>query len=1157
MSMALTVCAAAQPLMASAADPQEVKEAETPADDTVQSEETAEKNELASAAPAAPENDAPEETSTKETFGPDVDVKYDPDTKEETDGSTTIEGDVIRNEPQEETPSAPAEDSTSTPSEDEPGKLPPEQNPSEKDEGQKIGDAEKTETPDSSESVVKPDPGAEPLPDTTRPSTSETEPDGSTTIRNPTVTPGTETTTTTGSGHAEADTTETTETPKNEIDLKDELGENPDISWDVKKDTAIGGTGYKVDEVRNDGNKQTLTLIKETEEHGEMTPDDIAKLVDAEKTMNPDGSYSLTRTEKYLDENGNEQTRTTYITVKDSSVTIKTTTVLTVTREKVEHTPEEAVSTSNDFKLPDVKVSGDSGSYTIDSDKLDSLIEKDKQPSKDGTKTIYKVTEDGKEYTITVDEKEAGKLTADEIAAKLGSDFKAEGDKVYYIGNGEHAELSVDQTNVIRRKLSIKVEVREKTAGTETKVEDGKDPETEKNNARTDAVKNALNNAVTDMLKEKQITQEEADALMKAISEAKVDIENGGVFKTSVNGRNFELNYTAAGTDIKETPRADTSDKTDIKDTTVTGTAYVINGVSYWRDDSGTIRREASDTTGNLSGDYTRLPDGIDPEKVTNLKTDSKNRITDYTFDGKTYHFDYTDSTELNEATRMELEKLAKDNGWTIDKVLADMTTVKWTVKEADSTMVKPADETYLGEIKDENGWTETLDENGKTYTISYNDKNGKEQTISGLTRKADGSYFKEDGNTTTVISVKDGQGLTQTELENLLKQKFDDDTGTISHITQNEDGTVSFQKNGVTYTVTYEGSRKTLDIETTTNEKKSFGKESDYLNWVNGEITKAEDNNEILKIGNKVIDRNTSKDELLRLAETVVRYDEMSEQELIDFLTKQKETLPGVGQKDHVDLDVSADMVDNETKDKYDAVIINPTFVINSDAEDLVKNGAGSQNSTTVKLQENVSYDSKSKYNEYQHEGWGDSIDESKYYHVSGQVAYGQLFKDTSGSYGSGTFLTEADAKAYAKSKGLDPDKLQFVQFYTSQDNGHGHDDQPRESYWKVYEHTAQLSAYGYMSANSNTCRASGYDLLLDNLTLVKDKVYAQGKDTCTWSNTLTHIRNDTARNDQLLMDINKAEYLEHITGKTTYFCTNSCRNNKYRITLIVALHF
>ena len=207
---------------------------------------------------------------------------------------------------------------------------------------EQIGTAEKTEKSETNVET-KPDPGAEPIVDTTTPPTVEKNPDGSTTITQPTVTPGKETTTTTGTGEAKGDLHEK-EVPKKDINLKEELGENPNISWDIKKG-ADAVNDYKVEEVTNspDGNQQTLKLKKEKVTTAEMTAEDIAKLVDAEKpTVNPDGTYTLTRTETVLDAEGNPQTRTTYITIQDNKVTTKTTTELTITRKKAEQDGSES-----------------------------------------------------------------------------------------------------------------------------------------------------------------------------------------------------------------------------------------------------------------------------------------------------------------------------------------------------------------------------------------------------------------------------------------------------------------------------------------------------------------------------------------------------------------------------------------------------------------------------------------------------------------------------------------------------------------------------------------------------------------------------------------------------------------------------------------------
>ena len=287
---------------------------------------------------------------------------------------------------------------------------------------EQIGTAEKTE---KSETTVetKPDPGAKPIVDTSTPPTVEKNPDGSTTITESTVTPGKETSTTTGTGEAKGDLHEKKEEVK-KIALDKELGENPNISWDIKPGAeAVAGKGYKVEKVTNsdDGNKQTLVLRKEDTKTAEMTAEDIAKLVDAEKpTVNPDGTYTLTRTETILDAEGNPQTRTTYITIRDNKVTTKTTTELTITRKKEKQEGQADIPT--DVVLPEVELSnGESLPYT----KLDEMLQekggKDASGVKDGTYTYTETAEDGtvREYTIKIDTTSTDQLTNAEIVAKL------------------------------------------------------------------------------------------------------------------------------------------------------------------------------------------------------------------------------------------------------------------------------------------------------------------------------------------------------------------------------------------------------------------------------------------------------------------------------------------------------------------------------------------------------------------------------------------------------------------------------------------------------------------------------------------------------------------------------------------------------------------
>ena len=285
MSVALTACVAASPLAANADAPEAAPEKKEPvAEETKKEENTA----------VAQVNQ--EAQNAQETLK-DAEVKYDKENPKPTpDGSQKLDGVIVTNpEGSGETDPNPnpnpnpdsgetkpgsetggetgSETGGETGGETNPNPGSGETKPEEiKPEKVEIGTAEKTEKSETNVET-KTNPGAEPIVDTTTPPTVEKNPDGSTTITQPTVTPGKETTTTTGTGEAKGNLHEKEEeVPKKDIDLKKELGEKPDISWQIKKDDEAVN-GYKVEEVTNseDGNRQTLKLKKEEETTAEKT----------------------------------------------------------------------------------------------------------------------------------------------------------------------------------------------------------------------------------------------------------------------------------------------------------------------------------------------------------------------------------------------------------------------------------------------------------------------------------------------------------------------------------------------------------------------------------------------------------------------------------------------------------------------------------------------------------------------------------------------------------------------------------------------------------------------------------------------------------------------------------------------------------------------
>ena len=286
MSMALTACVAAQPLIANAADDVNAVSNDAP-DSAPQSE-----GESTASAPVADasssDNQNHEADDAKEAFGENVDVNYHTETKNE-DGSTTETGDIVKkSQPETEGDGQQTEgdgqqtegDGQQTEGDGQQTEGDGEQRP----EVEKIGEAEKTEkdNPATTETTIKP--GAESIPDEsgTRKEETTENPDGSVDIKKPTLTPGTETTTTTGTGTATGNTSENEYFGPEQVDLEKELGD-ASIDWDTAEvGAAVGESGYTIQGVGSTDNSQTLTLVKEDPVvEGEMTAEDIAKLVDA------------------------------------------------------------------------------------------------------------------------------------------------------------------------------------------------------------------------------------------------------------------------------------------------------------------------------------------------------------------------------------------------------------------------------------------------------------------------------------------------------------------------------------------------------------------------------------------------------------------------------------------------------------------------------------------------------------------------------------------------------------------------------------------------------------------------------------------------------------------------------------------------------------
>lgn len=555
-----------------------------------------------------------------------------------------------------------------------------------------------------------------------------------------------------------------------------------------------------------DGNQQTLKLRKEEETTAEMTAEDIAKLVDAEKpTVNPDGTYTLTRTETILDAEGNPQTRTTYITIQDNKVTTKTTTELTITRQKAEQDGSERVDF--EVKYPEITVTNKEkpeDTQTISRELLDTILSQN--PKEDGS---YEYTDsDGQKYEVKVDGT-AEKLNNEEIVARLQKDghteytLGADGEIYYTTPHNETVKLDVTQNQLLRQSLTYKVTLTTTEKGSVEN--ESKKPE-EESKARMNAIRDALNNAVGEMGVEDPVKAK----LTSAIANATLD-PNGGTFKEEIDGKIYILTYTGAEVKVetKEATNPDVSGKdpeniTDVKDNTVKGTAYVTSGTISW-----TAKGQKGEYTATV-GDASVLtpPEGATPEykdgrltgyKLTSTDNDGNTVTTTYTIT-----YGNTSSMSPDELNRLAEQNLMEKTGCkTLEELAAagytnirfdNASTVTWTVTQ--TTQKKTTTPTELNEMltfEGDKNWT--IAEDGSTLTYGddvYKMKDGK------FTRTA-----IEDGKTVTYTATEQTQTnekLTDDEAKAMLAKKF----GVAADaITLNADRTTAtFTKDGAPVTV-------------------------------------------------------------------------------------------------------------------------------------------------------------------------------------------------------------------------------------------------------------------------------------------------------------------------------------------------------------------
>lgn len=1154
MSVALTACVAAQPMAAHAVEgPDSVEDNAAPQAEPAPVEGKTAEGEVEGEEEKQEEIRNEEHKDAVDTIGGDditVDYDHSKDTvTDNEDGSATTDstGTVNRDTSEEKGKTGDSSTDNVQGSTDDGATTPDDKDAQDKDDKKKIGTANKSETVSSKTELV--------------PGETTTNPDGSTTTTDATLD-----TTVTGTGNASAKTDETfTEDVKDSLD--DELGgESEKLNWKTEPDTEIGG--YTVTgAVEKDGNK-TFTLTKKDEEPltGPMTGEDIAKLIEADYKDNGDGTYTLTK--EYVDSKG--QTHTTTITVDSSTATKTTKTTLTIKMASQEH-PDEKEEFKEDYQYPseNITVKDDAGNdHTFN---LKDIVEK-AGADKDGTFT-YNDTDNNLTYTIIrrEDSEKYNALNNEELKDLLNENagsvkYTVKDGKLYYItGSGEECLVKDEDNQLLRWSLSFDITITDHHGKeSDTKVdgyENEKDAQADAaQKAKDEALKKALAAAIS---KETGNTFNADDINLANAKDGKFQWTDPSTNKT------YTFDYNVDDNTVSSFVATEKDGASSAKKNTEEATAEVTGSTVIWTKTGLTHVDDSIKTAFGEGFDFKQAPTGATNFDYYTEGT-YKGMLKSYIgADGKRYTFTYEAGTAP-----------AAPDGSTISN--AEFTKVNWTIEDKTKPVEKEENVSQDPIPIINKGYMKTAGDDGK-YTIKVGEKE-----YTGLTDNGDGTYsvLNKDGST-TVISITRETSLSKDDVKQELEGKGYTD------ITFNEDGTVSYTKDGVKYRGTYDSTVETVSVKvierSTSLSANASSKEEakkELRKMIEAEIAKLQPDESLLFDGQYTFTTGTTTEYIESIVEKIVgkvNYEAMDKADLKKLLENQKKEADEAGKSydgkvytwyrgsdgkyyraDQVEstktdwwgthIQVNGKWIDvwgtYESKNKIghldlatdsnltlkdgtetDAVLMrdNMKFLWNQDAEKLL-DGEG----TEAKFMNQISYDNEDNktgkgHYEYPRASWGNNNwiapnsdqypTESAYYKLTGTVAYDSL-KQSDGT--TCKFRSEDEAQWYLdrymsnlsteEKKGLNP---QIVTMYTDQNYTE------QGKIYKVYLRTSDLTTYGYMSKDSNTCVnssygtdrgrvrwAGGFDLRIDDLTQIDEKtITAHGRNVYTCTGTLSKI--------------------------------------------------
>lgn len=946
MALALTACVAATPLAANAETPEnavpvenkERSEAETPAQQASESANTApvENQEHENAEGILEDRETEDKKITTDVEYTDREFTYNEDGTVKSEESS---GPIVQKEMDKSTEAASgetagegkdSEGSAKTPeagetTEEGKGIEAPDADISEpvKDaEGKVIGTASKEERTEQETTITPTSPDSEKLVDST------VNPDGSVTNRYETSHTADKTTTNTTTGTVTADTKEIFVTDGKEVDLKQELGKDyqEKLKWDTVDGTSFNG--YTVGSMEEDGDRQTYTLTKHTEDTNlEMTGEDLAKLLEADytKTENDDGSYTLT---KSIRTSAGEQT--VYITVTGNKATRTVDTTLKVDVKKSEHTGSAEVK-QDDVMLPNKTdktltfTDKNSNTFNVDLDEL--LQNPDKTEStnaagdkvitvKDGSKTYEIIYHETNEYT----DAQVKDLSADELAGLLNSnsangEFIVKDGKVCKVVNGEACEISYDDASQLLKKVQISVTMTD--ADNQLSKDNGTLEDAELR-AKKAALQKALADAIEACTGTKvdpaslTLTDEDVSFPKENIS-ANKDVLNRTYVYTASDGKKYTFTYnfvyndkpsSVSGAGYKgagyfmdgihvgtEEIVADADGKTDHKSTLIESGVFV----------SGNATTDANGAYTTITKDSPLYGLGVDfktaPKNAVagSIKYDDTGRIIEYqTTDGKTIKLSY-ESVEVPDSN---LPSYAPVDGKT-NINSKSFTRVTWEAWD-------------LGEIRNEeqadDQWTLSSgkDESGSlTYTIVDKKNN---VTYDDLVRVGSNSYTKtvtdENGvKTTYTVTVEPGS-LSESRALTELAERYGVDAAAITV----KDGVASFTRDGKQYQVGYGSQLKIETVLTTEGTVTTDADQADLLEKIQ-QMQKDLQDGEILDVGGYQVTISTSKDEIIEILHKVgetTDFTRLTREELKALLEKEKAEADAAGKSYTGDMDVS-----------------------------------------------------------------------------------------------------------------------------------------------------------------------------------------------------------------------------------------------------------